>query len=247
MTTIRCTKIRCSVRLLHRRRALVTRRKRKAENVFGMRTAASTCTQRNNPNEPDVARVEMTELLGMSRQPWTARLGFRPADAVYVRPTTAWDLAAVARMHARCSARSLLDRYRSGGRPPAVAALDRALRNPLSFVAFSREGDAVATAVLRRDQAHTATCAEISVLVEDAWQQRGLGSELAAHLAGVARVAGYTELISYPATAVAAVQRLMVEVGRTRVVPEQRDMHLHTYLADNATLGLGSVRERLAG
>jgi len=24
-------------------------------------------------------------------------------------------------------------------------------------------------------------------------------------------------------------------------------MHLHTYLADSATLGLGSVRERLAG
>lgn len=46
--------------------------------------------------------------------------------------------------------------------------------------------------------------------------------------------------------AVAAAQRLMVEVGRTRMVPDI-DMHLHTYLPDSARLGLGAVRQRLAG
>ena len=66
------------------------------------------------------------------------------------------------------------------------------------------------------------------------------------HLAGAAQVAGYNELIAYPATAVAAAQRLMVEVGRTRMVPDVH-AHLHTYLPETATLGLGSVRQRLAG
>ena len=226
---------------------LVTSKKRDADSVVFMRTAPSTCTRRRNPTERDVSRAEISDLVDLARQPWTARLGFRPSDAVYVRPTTAWDLTAVARMHARCSARSLLDCYRRGGRAPAVGAVDRALRNPLSFVAFSRAGDAIATAVLRRDEGHAATCAEVSVLVEDAWQRRGLGSELTAHLAGVAHVAGFSELIAYPATAVHAVQRLMLDVGRTRVVREKGDMHLHTYLDGNATLGLGSVRQRLAG
>jgi GNAT superfamily N-acetyltransferase len=84
------------------------------------------------------------------------------------------------------------------------------------------------------------------VLVEDAWQQRGVGGELLSHLAGVAQVAGFNELIAYPATAVPTVQRLMLEVGRTRMVPDA-DAHLHTYLPETATLGLGSVRQRLAG
>jgi GNAT superfamily N-acetyltransferase len=186
----------------------------------------------------------MTELVELARAPWTTRIGFQP---ILIRPSSAWDLAAVAQMHTRCSPRSLLDRYRHGGRPPAVGAVDRALRNPLSFVALTRQGDVVAVGSLARDPHHAATCAEVGVLVEDSWQKRGLGSELTAHLAGAAQVAGFTELIAYPATAVPAVQRLMLEIGRTRVVPQSGDMHLHTYLAEGATLGLGSVRERLAG
>jgi hypothetical protein len=67
-----------------------------------------------------------------------------------------------------------------------------------------------------------------------------------AHLAGIAHVAGYHELIAYPATATQAAQRLMIEVGRTRMVPGP-EVHLHTYLPEAASLGLGSVRERLAG
>jgi GNAT superfamily N-acetyltransferase len=149
-------------------------------------------------------------------------------------------------MHSRCSARSLLDRYRSGGRPPAVAALDHTLRSPHSVVVVTTEGDVIATGSLMRDRTHNHFCAEVGLLVEDRWQQLGIGSELITHLAGVAQVVGYQELIAYPATAVAAVQRLMLDVGRTRQVPDV-EVHLHTYLPNSATLGLGSVRQRLAG
>jgi hypothetical protein len=66
------------------------------------------------------------------------------------------------------------------------------------------------------------------------------------HLAGMAQAAGYHELIAFPATAMATAQRLMLDVGRTRVVPDV-EPHLHTYLPESAALGLGPVRQRLAG
>lgn len=183
------------------------------------------------------------ELASLARVPWTMRVRGEP---IVVRPSTARDIAAVAQMNHRCSPRSLLDRYHSGGRPPTVAALDWALRNPFSFVAVRPGGAVVAHVSIRRDAAHTESCAEVELLVEDRWQRLGVGSELVTHVAGVAQVEGYTQLIAYPATAVPAAQRLMIEVGRTRMVPDAR-AHLHTYLPDSATLGLGTVRERLAG
>jgi GNAT superfamily N-acetyltransferase len=96
------------------------------------------------------------------------------------------------------------------------------------------------------DSAHGRDAAEVGLLVEDAWQRQGLGRELMSHVAGAALVCGYNELIGYPATSVAAVQRLMIDVGHTRIVPDPRSPHLHTYLPESAALGLGPVRERLA-
>jgi GNAT superfamily N-acetyltransferase len=190
-----------------------------------------------------VRRTEDPQLAELVKQPWTLRVGAQP---LLVRPGSARDLAAVAQMHSRCSARSLLDRYRSGGRPPAVAAIDRDLRRPYSVVVTTARGDVVATGLLDRDTMHSHLCAQVDLLVEDQWQRLGIGAELVSHLAGVAQVAGYHELIAYPATAVPAAQRLMVDVGRTRMVPDV-NTHLHTYLPESATLGLGSVRQRLAG
>src|SRR3954471_16566062 len=135
-----------------------------------------------------VRRTEERELAELTRRPWTLRVG---AQTLLVRPSSARDLAAVAQMHARCSARSLLDRYRCGGRPPAVAAMDRALRRPYSVVVTTVAGDVVATGLLDRDTLHNHLCAEVALLVEDRWQRLGIGTELMSHLAGVAQVAGY--------------------------------------------------------
>ena len=204
----------------------------------------TTCMRSVSVGDPTPVRTTDDDHPGaLVRQPWTMRVGRHP---LRVRPSTARDLAAVARMHGRCSARSLLDRYRSGGRPPAVAALDLALRRPYSVVAETEAGDVVATGVLGHDGIHNPYCVEVGLLVEDAWQRLGIGSELMSHLAGAAQVAGYHELIAYPATAMDVAQRLMIEVGRTRLVPDV-DAHLHTYLSDSSSLGLGSVRQRLAG
>jgi len=183
------------------------------------------------------------ELAALARQPWILRVGRTP---LLIRPSTPRDLAAVATMHSRCGARSLLDRYRSGGRPPAVAALDATLRRPDTIVAVTPAGDVVAIATLARDRAHRHLCAEVGLIVEDGWQRLGIGTELTSHMAGMAQATGFHELIAYPGTAMAAAQRLMLEVGRTRVVPDA-DLHLHTALPESAALGLGPVRQRLAG
>lgn len=210
-----------------------------------MATATESSCVRTLPVRPsdEPRRVPMDGLIELTRQPWTLRIGRQP---MIVRPSSARDLAAVARMHSRCSARTMLDRYRSGGRAPAVAALDRALRNPLGVVVALPDGTVVAAGSLERDRVHSYVCAEVALLVEDAWQRRGIAGELLSHLAGVAQVEGFTELIAHPATAVPVAQRLMTELGRTRMVPGP-NAHMHTYLSTGATLGLGAVRQRLAG
>ena len=96
------------------------------------------------------------------------------------------------------------------------------------------------------DGDHGREAAEVGLLVEDAWQAQGLGRELMSHASGAALVCGYKEIIGYPATSVVAVQRLMIDVGHTRIVTDPHRPHLHTYLPESAALGLGPVRERLA-
>lgn len=177
------------------------------------------------------------------RQPWMLRVG---KVNVLIRGTSARDLGAVGTMHSRCSPHTLLDRYRAGGRPPSAVALERALRRTLGFVAVTGRGDIVAMAVAGADRTHSVGAAEVGLLVEDAWQRQGLGREILTHLAGAAFVCGYTQLISYTATSRTAAERLLTSVGRTYVVPDPPVAHLHTYLTESATLGLGAVREHLA-
>ncbi len=212
-----------------------------------MRSTTASSFRSRIPGDPglrvvgaDPARPELAEL---SRRPWLLRVD---ASTLKIRPSAAADLAAVAGMHRRCSARSLLERYRAGGRPPAVIALDAQVRNPLTFVAEAVDGDVVAVATAARDPRHSPHSAEVGILVEDGWQRLGIATELMGHLAGAALVAGFTEIVAYPGPEPAAAQRLLIRVGRTRMVPDD-DMHLHTALPEGASLGLGAVRERLAG
>jgi GNAT superfamily N-acetyltransferase len=210
-----------------------------------MRRAATTtsCVRPVLVTEAEPERTPNDQLIEYVHAPWMLRVGSTP---MIVRPSSVRDLAGVAQLHTRCSPRSLLDRYRAGGRPPAVAALDATLREPFGVVVALADGTIIATGTLGRDRMHNHLCAQIGLLVQDSWQRMGIGTELTTHLAGVAHVAGFHELIAYPATAVGAAQRLMIEVGRTRMVPD-RDAHMHTYLPEAASLGLGSVRQRLAG
>ena len=157
-----------------------------------------------------------------------------------VRGAQAQDLPGVALMHSRCSPKSLLDRYRIGGRPPAIMVLDRHVRDPLSFVVTTDNGRVVALARVVRDSIHPFGCAEISMLVEDQWQRLGIGRALLRHTAAAAALADYRQLISYPGTTAGTIQRMASAIGTTRLMTDVT-RHLHTALGERIKLGLGTL------
>jgi GNAT superfamily N-acetyltransferase len=178
------------------------------------------------------------------RLPWSLRVD---DVSMLVRPSTARDLANVAVMHHRCSARTLLGRYQLGGRPPSILGLDRLLRQPLSFVVTRREttgaGSIIAMATLGPDVHLGSEALQAGVIVEDSWQRLGIGSELMAHIAGVAAVSGCRELVAYPGMVTEASQRMVTRVGTTRMVNNNEDgILLRTSLPANASSGLGPLR-----
>jgi GNAT superfamily N-acetyltransferase len=215
-------------------------------------SAIATCTPPDHERTfgsagPKAVPAANASLAVWIRQPWMVRVGTgTESPNVLMRGTSPRDFTALAAMHRRCSAGSLLERYRAGGRPPSTAAVERMLRRSLSFVACTARGEIIAAAVAANDPVHPGNAAEIGLLVEDEWQHRGIGRDLACHLAGAAYVFGYTELISYTGTSIVPVRRLLTEIGRTFAVLHHSSPHLHTYLSESSALGLGAIREHLA-
>jgi len=101
---------------------------------------------------------------------------------VTIRPASPEDLDEVLAMHRRCSHDSLYRRYVSGAGTPPVALLAKLLVAG-SILAVAQggadDGQVVAIASLVADEA--------AILVEDAWQRRGVGTRLARRLAVTAR------------------------------------------------------------
>jgi len=104
-----------------------------------------------------------------------------------VRRADPADQQAALAMHERCGTRTLRQRYH-GPVGDAARYLGHLLepRYGQTLAVESGEGDLVALAHLMWDD----DSAEIAVLVEDAWQRRGLGAELVRRLAELARDAG---------------------------------------------------------
>lgn len=170
------------------------------------------------------------------RAPWLLNVA---GAALTVRGARPQDLPGVALMHGRCSAKSLLDRYRTGGRAPAIIVLDRHVRDTLSFVVATDNNRIVGLARVAPDPTHTFGSGEINLLVEDDWQRIGIGRALLRHSAAAAALSGYRQLISYPGTTASIVHRLMSGIGTTRLMTDVQ-RHLHTSLPEAAKLGLGS-------
>jgi GNAT superfamily N-acetyltransferase len=171
------------------------------------------------------------------RAPW---LVYADGTILTVRGSIPQDLPGVALMHSRCSAKTLLDRYRVGGRAPAVLILEHQLREPLSFIVSSDDGRIVAQAQVIADTDHPIGSAQVSILVEDQWQVLGIGRALLRHCAAAAALTGYRQLIAYPGTTAPVIQRLMAGVGTTRLVADVQ-RHLHTSLPESARYGLGNA------
>ncbi|MFJ1757806.1 GNAT family N-acetyltransferase [Kitasatospora sp. NPDC088134] len=133
------------------------------------------------------ALVELDTVLG-PRVPQVAARISRPAgDDLTVRRATPADKAAAVAMHARCSPESLRRRYHGPVRD-ADRYLDHLLdpRHGQTLAVETVQGRLVALAHLMWDDEG----AEIALLVEDAWQRRGLGVDLVRRMAALALESG---------------------------------------------------------
>jgi GNAT superfamily N-acetyltransferase len=141
-----------------------------------------------------------------------------------IRTAGADDAEAVRRLHARCSARSRQRRYLSGGREPSAARLRRLLE-PAAGCALlavhvdpaSGEERAIAIGNLLTE----GDLGEVALLVEDAWQRRGVGTALLRRLlAGAARL-GCAAVTAHTSAENVAMLRTLRRFGATG--PGDRD------------------------
>lgn len=109
-----------------------------------------------------------------------------------VRRATLADIDSVAALHQRCSAETLYHRYQVPLRMPMTSRLARRLVMPESGVAVVVQSglDVVGHGVIEQDGGQW----YFHVLVEDAWQGRGVGSLLVRQGAGRARALGAERL-----------------------------------------------------
>ncbi len=188
--------------------------------------------------------------MALARRPWTLRCA--GAD-LRVRGAVPADLARLARLHGRCSADTLLQRYLAGGRAPSLAVLTALLAEPLVLLAQAAGGEVVAVASGLRaplrpgERALPARALSFGLIVEDAWQRRGVGTALAAHLAAGAHLLGARELVTETAATTLPLRRVLDGIGPTRGSRGAGGSHLRTRLDVSTLSGLGSLGEVLAG
>jgi RimJ/RimL family protein N-acetyltransferase len=139
----------------------------------------------------DLATISQAGAAPETDAQWQVVLG--DGTEVVLRRGGPDDIERVAELHTRCSMTTRLRRYLAGTRCPSEATLARQLApaNGHTLVVEDAAGRIVAMGNLMwtgRDGA--ARTPELAILVEDAWQQRRLGTLLARRLLGMAEELG---------------------------------------------------------
>jgi GNAT superfamily N-acetyltransferase len=120
-----------------------------------------------------------------------------PTRSAVVRVGTLADARALVRMHDRCSTETIYRRYDA----PLPRLTDRLAARLLSdsggalVAVVGTEVVGVATLADSADRPAGANTVDLTVLVEDAWQRRGIGSRLLATAARMARGRGASEVV----------------------------------------------------
>lgn len=139
----------------------------------------------------------------------------RDGSEVRMRPAGPSDAPLVAALHARCSPEARRSRFLSPTPRLASGQLDELLHGETgsgqAVVAVTADGgSAVGLANLER---HDADGAQFAVLVENAWQGRGLGTALLRRVADLAAEQGITELTGVARPDDIGVTRLLRRAG----------------------------------
>ncbi|MFJ6672689.1 GNAT family N-acetyltransferase [Actinosynnema sp. NPDC091369] len=132
--------------------------------------------------------------------------------ALVLRPGHAGDEEAVAGLHSRCSMGTLFHRYHAGVRTVPRRWLHRLLSPPRGSTVVAQCADRV-VALGQLIPMSTPDAAEVSLLVEDEWQGRGVGTALLGALAGAARAAGRRELVGWCLPAETGLVRTAARAG----------------------------------
>jgi GNAT superfamily N-acetyltransferase len=148
-----------------------------------------------------------------------------------LRPPAGGDLPRITAMWERCSLATRTARFHAPVRDIPASYLETVLSDPSASLIAER-GQAGTVAALASLVPGGEGCAELGVLVEDAWQRRGIGRRLVARLVAAAPARKITELTASVLTQDGKVANLL------RQVPGEFSM-----IRDGTTV---NVRVRLA-
>jgi GNAT superfamily N-acetyltransferase len=169
--------------------------------------------------------------LGVTTAPVIHSGSTRVADGAawfWLRPPSRGDLASISDMWESCSLATRIGRFHAPVRDIPASYLDGVLSDPsTSLVAVHGSGGAVAG--LASLIPGSGGSAELGVLVEDAWQRRGIGRQLVAQL--IASAHQVTELTASVLAQNAAVADLLRQVpGEFSLTRDGTTVHVRVLL-----------------
>jgi GNAT superfamily N-acetyltransferase len=174
----------------------------------------------------EVARVAaLGEVLAAAAVQATAPVAVLTTDGagLVLRGATPADAEAVTSLHNRCSAQTLFARYHAGVRTLPRRLLDRLLSPPRGTTVLALCGTTV-VGLAQLIRTTTPDEAEISLLIEDDWQGRGLGTAMLRRLAILARAAGHREIIAWCLPSELAFARTATSSGLPMSVRREADL-----------------------
>jgi len=155
---------------------------------------------------------------------WVERLG--DGTRVTIRLARPEDAEAVAEMHSRSSEQTRYQRYFapiSEWRGDQLRRLAGGHRGA-TLVAQDARGNIVGLGNVFPDRPGDTQTAEIAVIIEDAWQGRGLGSRLLRHLVDLARRQGFDDVIALVLATNSGMVQLLNRMDLTWTPEEDADL-----------------------
>lgn len=142
---------------------------------------------------------------------------------IVVRQGQPGDAEAVSALHRRCSAECLYLRYHTGMRAMPRRWLHRLLMPPRGLSVLAVCGHEV-VGIGQLILGGAGQVAEVSLLVEDAWQRRGVGTALMARLAALAVTRGHTSLVAMSLPGRDGIFRTARNAGLSPEPPEEEGL-----------------------
>jgi len=120
--------------------------------------------------------------------------GQAAAGGISVRHVTGSDARAIASMWERCALATRIARFHAPVRNIPASYLTAVFADPSASVVAACQHCGAVVALASLLPGASQGCAELGVLVEDAWQRAGIGRRLVAHLIATAHARGITVL-----------------------------------------------------